>query len=236
VDRGMFDLRMVFLFALLTPGAFFCGCAHTHDLSTAPPSAKVRTMLRGIEGKDVGVALRSGVQAYGEVKALESDTLRLSTGDRLTVVDIPSHDIQKITVFNHGNAAATGAGIVIGVITAFKVVEYVANNDVSIDWLHEIPAPLVIPVACGLGALLGGTIASQLFPVSDTYIFLSSRPDTVLLLVDRLLEDGDKSIRVRIRNQSFTLPTKECEVVRRPDAVYVKASRGVFRKARIPIQ
>ncbi len=231
----MFDLRMVFLFALLTPGAFFCGCAHTHDLSTAPPSAEVRTTLRGLEGKDVGLALRNGVQAYGTVEALRGDTLRISTRDSVTEMDIAYPDIQKITVFNHGNAAATGAGIVVGVITAFKIAEYVAKNDVPIDWLYEIPGPLIIPVTFGLGAIVGGTIASQLFPVSDTYIFLPSQPDTVLLLVDRLLEDGEKTIRVRFRDQSYTLPTKECEVVRQPDGVYVRASRGVFRKARIPI-
>jgi hypothetical protein len=227
--------RLLFSFAPLWIGVALCGCAHTHNFSTTPTQAEVRTTLRGIEGKDVGVTLRSGVQAYGEVKALDPDTLRLSTGDRPTEMGIPCLDIQKITVFNHGNAVATGAGIALGAITAFKLAEYVATHDVPIGLLSEIPGPLVIPVTLGLGAAVGGTIASLLFPASDTYIYQFSRPDTVLLLVDRVLEDGEKSIRVRIRHQSYTLPKAQCEVLMQPDRVYLKASRTAFRKARIPI-
>ena len=227
---------VAYFLAVLCVGALLCGCAHTQNIDAPFSWPKAQAILPDLVGREVRVVLENGNQAEGYVRTLGGDTLWVAadiTGAK-TAVAYP--EIQKITLFNEDNTLATIVGGIVGGAVGAKIGH--DNNPEGAGGLVDLSVPATV-LSGVVGAIAGTVTVSVFFPVRDTYVFRTSPsatlPETLLVRVDKLIEEGDTGINVRIGEREYLLPKSECSLLRYPGGVYVKGPRAMFTRLGVPV-
>jgi hypothetical protein len=232
MEKGRFSLWIVLSLIILCSGGPICGCAHTQNIDAPFSWRKAQAILPDLVGREVRVVLENGNEAEGYVRALEGGTLWVTadiTGVK-TAVAYPA--IQKITVFNDDNTLATILCGLVGGAVGAKIVH--DNNPEGAGGWGDLSVPATV-LSGVVGAVLGSGTVSFFFPVRDTYVFRTSPSETLLVRVDKLIEEGATGINVRIGEREYLLPRLECGVIRFPGAVYVKGPQAMFLKLGVPV-
>jgi hypothetical protein len=173
------------------------------------------------------VKLHDGREVYGHVLDVEADTLRISDEERKSEMVIPLSDIQEITVINQSRPLGFLTGVLVG-----------GTIGAVLGGSGE-PSPFV---GRGLGAAVGGIAGAVIgalvgagFDTDEKFVVRSPGAETLLIKVDRVLEQDATSIKVRFGDKDYTLPKSDCQLQDLPDGLYLKGPRTLFRKFGLPV-
>jgi hypothetical protein len=233
MEKGRFSLWIVLSLTILCSGGPFCGCAHTHNIDSAFSWPKAQATMPQLQGREVRVVLGNGNEAEGYVRALEGDTLRVAADMTGVKTAVAYPEIEKITVFNDDNTLATIVGGIVGGAVGAKI--FHDNNPEGAGGWGDLSVPATV-LGGVVGALAGSVTVSVFFPVRDTYVFRTSPSETLLVRVDKLIEESATGINVRIGGREYLLPKSECTLLRNPGGVYVKGPRAMFTRLGVPVQ
>jgi hypothetical protein len=212
---------------ILTLGLALCGCVTTHDLNRPLLGDEAQSVRQKFAGGEGIVKLHNGREVYGHVLDVEADTLRFSDEERKSEMVIPFSDIQTITAISQSRPLGFLAGVLVG----GTIGAVLGGSGEPSQFISRGTGA----AAGGIfGAVIGGLVGAG-FDRDEKFVVCSPGAETLVIKVDRVLEQDATSIKIRFGDKDYTLPKSDCQLQDLPDGLYLKGPRTLFRKFGLPV-